>query len=148
MEGDFTAEVKFLGDFQPGTVSSGLNFTFQVRDSSSGVTMTTTFGLSEPPPIAYTVSGCSGSSSRACRDGKATEPKRPPLKVREGAVTLRLERRGNAINYTYSLDGKTWLKLDHSSTNLPSKVNVGISATNASPRLPARFTDFVLKPAS
>lgn len=146
IDGDFTAEVKVLGDFRPGTVPlKGLFFTFQGagllvwHDKDNFVRF--------ERAAAYTGDQLQWIYLESCKDGKPSKPTN--IKVRNGAVTLRLERRGNAINYTYSFDGKTWLKADHIATTLPSKVSIGISANNVSPRpFSARFTDFVLKPDS
>ena len=147
VEGDFTADVKVLGDLQPGTVPlKGLPFTFQ----GAGLLV---WQNQENYVRFERASGYMGERFQwlyleSCKDGKITKPKKP-MNVREGAVTLRLERRGNVINYTYSLDGKNFLRVDQFTTTLPSKVSVGISANNASPRaFPARFTAFALKPAS
>ncbi|SIN94571.1 Regulation of enolase protein 1, concanavalin A-like superfamily [Singulisphaera sp. GP187] len=146
VEGDFTAEVKVLGDFQPGTVPlKGLFFTFQGaglllwQDKDNYVRF--------ERASAYTGERLQWLYLESCKDGKLTKPKKP-MNVRDGAVTLRLERRSNVINYTYSLDGKTFLKVDHIATSLPRKLSVGIAANNASPRaFAARFADFVLTPA-
>ncbi|WP_406700428.1 DUF1349 domain-containing protein [Singulisphaera sp. Ch08] len=147
VEGDFTAEVKILGDLQPGTVPlKGLFFTFQGaglllwQDKDNYVRF--------ERASAYTGERLQWLYLESCKDGKLSKPKKP-MNVRDGAVTLRLERRGNTINYSYSLDGKTFLKVDHTATSLARKLSVGISANNASPRaFPARFADFVLTPAS
>lgn len=148
VEGDFTVEVKFLGDLQPGTVPlKGLPFTFQ----GAGLLLWQNKEnyVRFERAAAYTGERFQWIYLESCKDGKLTKPKKP-MNVREGAITLRLERHGNAINYTYSLDdGKTFLKVDQFSTTLPRKMSVGIAANNASPRgFTARFTDFVLKPSS
>lgn len=147
VDGDFTAEVKVLGDFQPGTVPlKGLFFTFQ----GAGLLLWQNKDnyVRFERATAYTGERLQWLYLESCKDGKLTKPKKP-MNVREGAITLRLERRANALVYSYSLDGKTFIKVDHTATTLPRKLSVGISANNASPRaFPARFTDFVLKPAS
>jgi regulation of enolase protein 1 (concanavalin A-like superfamily) len=146
VEGDFTAEVKILGDFQPGTVPiKGLFFTFQGaglllwHDKDNYVRFERAAGFDRERFQWLFL--------ETCKDGKPSPKK--PMNVRDAAVTLRAERHANLINYSYSLDGKTWLKVDNIATTLPRKISIGISATNASPRpFPARFTDFVLTPAS
>lgn len=147
VEGDFTAEVKFLGDLQPGTVPiKGLPFTFQ----GAGLLLwhNKENYVRFERASAYTGERFQWLYLESCKEGKLTKPKKP-MNVRDGAVTLRLERRGNVINYTYSLDGKTFLRVDQFATSLPRRVSVGISANNASPRsFSARFADFVLKPAA
>jgi len=146
VEGDFTAEVKFLGDLKPGTEPlKGLPFTFQGagllvwHDKENYIRF--------ERAAAYAGDRLQMIHLESCKDGKAVPKK--PINVRDGAVTLRLERRGKLVTYTYSVDGKTWLKVDQSTTTLPRKVGIGIAANNVSPRpFSARFADFVLKPSS
>jgi regulation of enolase protein 1 (concanavalin A-like superfamily) len=142
VEGDFTAEVLMAGDMRSGTKPlKGLPFTFQGAglllwlDKGNYVRLERTSW--------YTGERFSKIWVESCKDGK--QVKTDARNIRDGAVRLRMERRGEDLVYSYSLDGKTWLKFPAAKLGLPPRVNVGISASNASPRpFPARFENFKL----
>jgi len=85
-----------------------------------------------------------------CRNGKVGVSKQPPVSLRtDGPVTLRLERKGDQFDFTYSSDGRTWLPVRKSAINLSPRVEVGISASNISTKtFKARFEEFDLERAS
>jgi regulation of enolase protein 1 (concanavalin A-like superfamily) len=149
VDGDFTVQVKILGNIRPGTkpLNKKLGMTFQGagillwQDNSNflRVERTSTFMRERVQQIRV----------ETCKDGKPGGA-RPVALRNEAPVILRLERRGSEVVITYSYDGKTWLPVVKSlAVPFPAKLNVGISASNLSPRpLSARFEDFVLTPGS
>jgi regulation of enolase protein 1 (concanavalin A-like superfamily) len=79
-----------------------------------------------------------------CRDGKPSGHVYKDTSDRP--VFLRLTRRGDDLECAYSPDGKTWLSVKKSEIALfPSKVRVGILASNLSPKpFNPRFDAFTL----
>jgi len=141
--GDFMAEVKVPNEMRPGSEPvKGLNFTFQGaglllwQDRGNYVRFerTSSYGGDRFHRVFI-------ESSKDGKPGKSSS-----RNVREGPISLRLERKGRDLVYSYSSDGKTWIKLEQSAVNYAPKLGIGISASNASTRiLDARFTNFTLK---
>jgi regulation of enolase protein 1 (concanavalin A-like superfamily) len=141
--GDFVAQVKVIGNIKPGTKPlKDVPFTFQGaglllwQNEDNYVRFERAAGYDDRGPVHQLL-------VEGRKDGKPTRGQY--LSVRQGDLALRMERHGGDINCTYTSDGKTWLVVKKWSVNLPAKVNVGISASNVSPRpFPARFEHFVL----
>jgi regulation of enolase protein 1 (concanavalin A-like superfamily) len=148
VNGDFTIQVKIGKDIRPGTDPlKSFPFVFQ----GAGILL-----WQDPQNYvrferAVLVSSDMGSVHHLlvenCTDGRPG--KGAQLPVRDAPLVVRLERRGNALNCTYSSDGKSWLPVKKFVVPLASRVNVGISASNASPReFRARFEDLSLNRGS
>lgn len=146
VEGDFVAEVNIPGELRApvNSVKGVPVITFQGaglllwQDSNNYVRLERV--------AMYTGKRMHKVMFESCKDGK--QGKNEFREVREGTVRLRMERRGTQFTYSYTTDGKTWLKFLTSTVNFPPKLSIGISASNASPKsFSARFEGFVLKGA-
>lgn len=145
VEGDFTVQVKVLGNLQPGTdpLNKNVPFTFQ----GAGILVWQDNGnyLRVERTASFTRERLRQIRVESCKDGKPGGSR--PVSLRnEAPIILRLERRGSEVAITYSYDGKSWLPVVKSlAVSFPAKVSVGISASNLSPKpLSARFEQFVL----
>ncbi|HZY86118.1 MAG TPA: DUF1349 domain-containing protein, partial [Gemmataceae bacterium] len=144
VDGDFVLTVKVSGDFQPGPRST------------------------HPQRVPYIAAGIliwSDSDNfirlerAALRRGPRVVPHVAFLEqeggyggavhnelFREGACSLRLERRGSRIHGAISADGKTWKQLKPIDTVWPSKLKVGLVAiSTSSDPLAVKFEEFELK---
>jgi len=147
VDGDFSATVRIPGRILPGTKPlKDFPFTFQGagllvwQDDRNYLRLERGALNANDRPLVHQV------LLETCRDGK---PGRPVyFEVREKPLILRVERKANEINCSYSPDGKTWIQVKNAVNPFASKVQVGISASNASPKpFAARFEGFTLDQA-
>ncbi len=74
------------------------------------------------------------------RDGRLSSTFREP---RDADIGLKLERRGQEIRGYYTPDGRTWIEVKRQPVSFPAEVQIGVSASNASPKpFQARLEDF------
>ena|GEM_PF-1204331 len=147
VEGDFVAQVRVLGNLKPGTkFIKGLNFAFQGagiliwQDPENYVRFERTSMYNFKGERLYWV------FLESVKPGR--KPSETQRVVRDAPVTLKVERQGKTLTFSYSTDEKTWLKVNELATTLPPKIMIGIAATNVAPReLTARFSNFEMTPA-
>jgi len=147
VEGDFVATVRVLGDLKPGTkFIKGLNFTFQGagfliwQDAENYVRFERTSMYNFKGERVFWV------FLESVKPGR--KPSETQRVVRDAPVTLKVEREGKTLTFSYSTDEKTWLKVNELATTLPPKIMIGIAATNVAPReFTARFSNFEMTPA-
>jgi regulation of enolase protein 1 (concanavalin A-like superfamily) len=140
--GDFVVQVKVPGSIKPGTKPiEQFPITFQGAglllwlDPDNYVRLERAAGYSSEGGSLHQV------LVESKKDGRPGIPKFVP--AREGPLLLRMERRGGQIVCNYSPDGKTWIRVKEWSVNYPARVNIGISASNASQKpFDAKFEDF------
>lgn len=134
VKGDFTALVLVPGKILPGTQSlKKFPFTFQGagllvwQDENNYVRLerTSTFFTVEKKRLHQVL-------VEVCKEGKTTSSTLRDAK--DNDLTLKVERRGGELRFSFSPDGKTWLEVKRLNVSLPSSVAVGVSASNASPK--------------
>jgi len=153
VEGDFDLQVRVVGD-QKGEMRPGSD---PVKNAPLGPGMMPVAfngaGLllcrDEGPVIRLerTVSTQNGRNFfptvlfELWKGGQMVESAYP--EVPAGAMYLRVARHGGDFACSYSLDGKDWKGVKKVNPGFPSKINVGVSATNTSKKgFPVRFEDF------
>jgi regulation of enolase protein 1 (concanavalin A-like superfamily) len=146
--GDFTAQVTVPGRILSGTEPlKGLPFTFQGagllvwQDQSNYLRLerTSFYDMIERKKIHRVL-------VESCREGKTGNTFRD---TREGDITLKVERKGSEVKCLYTPDGRNWLEVKRQNVTFPADVQVGVSASNASPKpFKARFEDFALSGSS
>jgi regulation of enolase protein 1 (concanavalin A-like superfamily) len=149
VKGDFTAVVLVPGKILPGTQAlKKFPFTFQAagllvwQDENNYVRLerTSTFFTVEKKRLHQVL-------IEICKEGKTTSTTLRDAK--DNDLTLKLERRGGELRFSFSPDGKTWLEVKRLNVSLPSSVAVGVSASNASPKsFPARLEGFEVSGSS
>lgn len=147
VDGDFMAEVKVSGEIKPGTKPvAKAAFTFQGaglvlwQDEGNYVRFerTSLYSVQTGPLNQLLVENC--------KEGRMGQ--RVFITTKPQPLLLRMARKGTLLTCTYSYDGKTWLPAKKWEPGMSARVNVGISASNLSPRsFTARFEDLrITKP--
>jgi regulation of enolase protein 1 (concanavalin A-like superfamily) len=137
IEGDFTAEVKVTGDFQPGEKSAkapspfnGAGLLVWQDDKNYLRLERNTWWVADagkyacyPPLVEYYEDG----------QYQETNPQGTLEEFFKGKSTwLKLERRGTKVIASYSHDGKEWEVAREIYTKFPKSVQIGVAAVNTS----------------
>ncbi|MFO0908332.1 MAG: hypothetical protein U0794_08220 [Isosphaeraceae bacterium] len=135
VDGDFVAKVRVAGRVRPGTNPlPNLPFPFQ----GAGLVLWQDAGnfLRLERSSIYSPEGkrLHQILLELYRDGR---PAASVMRdVSDTDLLLRFDRRGNEVRCGYSPDnGRTWLEVKRQPVNFPSRVDVGVSASNVSPQV-------------
>lgn len=144
VEGDFTIQVKIVGDFKPGPTSlnpksvpyNGAGI-FVWRDSDNFIRLERQAMVRNKKLGTFcTFEEREGGSVGAVHNGSLTP----------GTTYLKLERRGSRIFGFNSKDGKQWTALKPIDTVWPSTLKVGLNAINSSSApFTVRYEEFSFK---
>jgi regulation of enolase protein 1 (concanavalin A-like superfamily) len=149
VEGDFTAEVKVTGEFNPGTEASGV----RARPFNSGGILLwqdaknyirlerNSFWIEEQRQrVAFTplVEYFRNGEEQGANPGLGTAD------FFKGRSTwLRLARKGTKITASYSHDGQAWAIAQEFDAALKPKLRIGVAVINTAKKpLVVEFTDF------
>jgi regulation of enolase protein 1 (concanavalin A-like superfamily) len=144
VEGNFSIQVKVVGDFKPGPKSmraKGLPFNgggiFVWRDSDNYIRLERGAVINRGKLGTFAIfEEREGGSSGAQHNGQLTP----------GTTYLRLERRGSRIYGFTSKDGQHWSELKPIDTVWPAQLKVGVDAINSSNEpFKVRFEELVFK---
>jgi S1-C subfamily serine protease/regulation of enolase protein 1 (concanavalin A-like superfamily) len=150
VEGDFAAVVKVDGTMVPGTEPAKhkakvLPYTFQGaglvlwQDKNNFVRLERVVQTTKRNKVVLTTEVL----LEICKNGKSAG--RVVMSVPEGPVFLLLGREKGGIKCLFSPEGRRWIALKTLAVTFPDKVEVGLSACNASKEvLTARFENFSL----
>jgi regulation of enolase protein 1 (concanavalin A-like superfamily) len=149
VHGDFTATVTVPGRILPGTEPlqkpSPLPFTFQGaglllwQDEANYLRLerSSFYDVIERKRLHRVL-------VEACREGKTSNAS---LAARDADLTLKFDRRGSEVRCQYTPDGRNWIEVKRQPVPFGPEVQVGVSASNASPKpFAARLEDFQLSP--
>jgi regulation of enolase protein 1 (concanavalin A-like superfamily) len=148
VEGDFTAQVRVSGDFEPGqrsTLNGGVPF-----NGAGLVIWQDARNFLRLERNAWRVAGVEGAVCypplfELYRDGtyQQTDPEPKLATFFEKSTYFRMKRRGDIIMSAYSHDGKDWLPLSDLKVSFPPKVQVGVAAVSTSANaFTAKFDEF------
>jgi squalene-hopene/tetraprenyl-beta-curcumene cyclase len=140
VEGDFVAEVKVEGKFEPGgkcTRPGGFPYNgaglLLWNDQNNYLRLERAAILRDGKLIPYV--NFEERSNRRPSGGGASIPNEP--------VSLRLARRGSEITASVSTDGRSWHQLKTFTVRYPARVKVGVAAVNSASRpFEAEFEGF------
>jgi hypothetical protein len=151
VEGDFTAQVRVTGEFDPGersTLTDGAPFNgaglvlwqddrnFLRLERNAWRVPANAEPVCYPPLLEY------------YEDGRYldTNPPAAPASFFKGSTTyLRLQRRGDSVSTAYSHDGQEWFPVKAIKVGLSGKVQVGIAAVSTSTKpFTVKFEGFTL----
>jgi len=145
VEGDFSIQVKVVGDFKPGTKSmnpKSLPFNggglFGWRDSDNFIRLERGAVINSKGKLGTFAifEEREGGSRGAGHNGPLTP----------GTAYLKLERRGSRIYGFTSKDGQHWAQLRPIDTKWPAQLKVGVDAINSGNEpFTVRFEDFTFK---
>ena len=148
VEGDFVVQVRVGGVAAPTSKSSVGDLRSFVAAGlvleTEGLTILFVYGAEQRDGsvqryVSWRVQNPQGGERCICSE-KWTDW---PLKGREKAAFLRLERRGNQLLFSLSADGEKWAKLDPLGRVLPARMKVGILACSTSKEaFKPRFDEF------
>ena len=150
IEGDFAAIVKVDGVMAPGTEPAKIKnkvlpYTFQGaglilwQDKNNYLRLERVVQTTKRSKITLTTEVL----VEICKGGKPSG--RVVMNLPEGPVFLLLGREQGGIKCLFGMDGKRWIALKTLAVTFPDKVDIGLSASNASKEtLGARFENFAL----
>ncbi len=150
VEGDFAAIVRVAGAMVPGSEPAKykgkvLPFTFQGaglvlwQDKNNYVRLEKAVQTTKKTKIVLT----SEVLLEICKNGKLAG--RVQMNLPEGPIFLLLGRESGGIKCLFGMDGRRWIALKTLAVAFPDKVDIGLSASNASKEaLSARFENFAL----
>lgn len=149
VEGDFVAEIRLKGKFDPVGPSTRTNALLREPAVSAGFVLLEsekTFALLErevqTSPDGKTKAGV--ASFTLTRDGKGTGTG-ASFQV-PGDAYLQLTRKGDKLSAAMSDDGKTWHELRSFEVKLPAKLKLGLIArTTSSAVFAPEFDGFTLR---
>jgi regulation of enolase protein 1 (concanavalin A-like superfamily) len=144
VEGDFSIQVKVCGVVRPtspGTVPGHLSFQaggLLLWSDQNNYTRFERAGMNRNGQIVSQASMEARASGRQTMNVAADAP--------EQDIYLRLERNGNQLTGSYSVDGNKWIFLAPLTANYPPKVRIGVAVINAAQQpLSLRFDDLQIK---
>jgi S1-C subfamily serine protease len=150
IEGDFVAIVKVSGAMAPGNEptkykTKTLPYTFQAaglvlwQDKNNYLRFERVAQTTKRTKLVLTTEVL----VEICKNGKPAG--RVVLNVPEGPVYLLLARAGGVPKCMFGPDGRRWVALKSLAVAFPDKVEIGLTASNASREaLAAKFENFVL----
>jgi regulation of enolase protein 1 (concanavalin A-like superfamily) len=143
VEGDFTVQVKVVGTLGPTAATS---IPGRPSFQAAGLLLWSdehNYVRMEHATVGQANAVLSYAALELRAGGQIVAP--PTMDMRLNDVWLRLERRGNQITGSWSLDGRFWLHLGQVNAALPARVRLGVLAINtAKQQLEVRFEDFKL----
>jgi regulation of enolase protein 1 (concanavalin A-like superfamily) len=146
VEGDFTAQVRIRGDFQPSTTSTAAR-----HDPSLGAGLllwsdAKTLVRLERVAMLGRNGQVRGAFWDAWQEGQHKVEGRIVSPLTGGEAYLRLERQGDKVHPAVSADGVKWNELAALEIDLPPKIKIGMAAlsTSTDPFAPI-FDRFQLK---
>ncbi len=144
VDGDFVAQVKVVGAFQPGGKSTNPK---SVPYNGAGLFVWSDANNYIRLERAAMLRG--GKVTTIVNYEEREEGNRGAVhnvKIPAGTVYLRLQRRGGRVNAWVSLEGRNWQALKPIDVNWPPRVKVGISAINSnSEPFSLSFEEFSVK---
>jgi regulation of enolase protein 1 (concanavalin A-like superfamily) len=146
VEGDFVAEVKVAGSFQPGPVRTGprsvpFNGGGLLAWSNEGnyVRLERASMHRNDRVVGFLVFESREQGTRAAVHNKGGLD--PGAELR-----LRLERRGKVLSGSWSADGRDWEPLEPMEVDWPARLKVGVDAVNSCGEpMTVRFQDYALR---
>jgi regulation of enolase protein 1 (concanavalin A-like superfamily) len=144
VDGDFTAQVNVPGRILPGTIPlPNFPITFQGAGLIVWQDENNYLRLERTAIFTAEKKRLNQVLVELCKEGKVASFL--PRDTSDTDIALKFERRGSEVRCHYSPDGKTWLEVKRQSVSFPARVRVGVSASNASPKLyAARLEDFTI----
>ena len=134
--GDFTLEVKIVGDFQPEAKSTATNSPpfngaglLLWQDEQNYLRLERNVWIGEDGKLT-----CHPPLFEQCQNGQYTNhnPTTTTAPFYKKSLYLRFERRGEKIIAAFSHEGKTWTTVKEIVASYAAKVKVGVAAINTS----------------
>lgn len=124
IEGDFRIVVRVTGDFQPVPPSTGRT---SVPFNGAGL-----LAWSDETNLAIVSRNHLFDVTRNAKSVLGNPPIAPATAFKGDSSALYLERKGNVFRGAYSHDAKTWEGWREASSDLPSKLKVGVVSISTS----------------
>jgi regulation of enolase protein 1 (concanavalin A-like superfamily) len=149
VEGDFLAEVKVCGSFQPGPVRTGPR---SVPVNGGGLLLWQDDGnyIRLERAAMYRDGRVLGIVNFESREHGTREQvhNKGGLDPRQD-IWLRLERRGAVISGSFSTDGRSWEDLEPMDVGWPERLEIGVDVVNScGDPMTVRFQDYIFKPSA